>query len=161
MNSDEVLKIAKIQTIRRKEAKRWLKRVYYQTLRVEAETRALSIIEQRVNNAVGKLDNDGASIDRSQSSKKREAALVDSAQKNEELEAECTKLAKLKHDTRKTIAKIKDERLERIAERRYIDCLTWHDVEKIEAFSHAHIMRLHVDILNKVAAILEKEGTTT
>lgn len=161
MRSDEALAISKIQRIRRLEAKRWLKRVYYQTLRVEADARALAVIEGRVNNAVGKLDNDGASIDRSQSSKRREAALVDYAQKNEELEAESTKLAKLKHETRETIAKIKDERLERIAERRYIDCLTWHDVEKIEAFSHAHIMRLHVDILNKVAAILEKEGGRT
>ena len=161
MKSDEILKLAEEQKRRRRDAKRWLKRVYFQTLRVEAEERALKYIEARVNNSVGKMETDGASVDRSQSSRRREAALVDYAQKNEELEAECMKLAKLKHETRETIAKIKDERLERIAERRYVDCLTWHDVEKIEAFSHAHMMRLHVEILNKAAAILEKEGGRT
>ena len=96
MKSDEILELAEEQKRRRRDAKRWLKRVYFQTVRVEAEERALKYIEARVNNSVGKMETDGASVDRSQSSRRREAALVDYAQKNEELEAECMKLAKLK-----------------------------------------------------------------
>lgn len=156
MNSDQVLEIVNEQKRKRRDAKKWLRRVYYQTLRVEAEERALRVIEQRVNNAVGKMESDGASVDRSQSSRRREAALVDYAQKNEEFEIEAMKLAKVKHETMALISKIGDERLEKIAERRYVDCLSWRDVEKIEAFSHAHMMRLHIDILNKTAAILER-----
>ena len=158
MRSDEALAISKMQRVRRLEAKRWLERVYYQTLRVEADARALAVIEGRVNNAVGKLDNDGASIDRSQSSKRREAALVDYAQKNEELEEETMKLEKLKKETRIVISKFGDEKLEKIAGWRYIDCLRWKDVEKIAAYSHPHMMRIQNDILNKVAGILGKEG---
>jgi len=158
MKSDEALAISKIQKIRRLEAKRWLERVYYQTLSVEADARALALFEERVNNAVGKLENDGASLDRSQSSKRREAALVDYAQKNQELEEETRKLEKLKNETRLVIWKLGDERLEKIAKLRYIDCLRWKDVEKIAAYSHPHMMRIQNDILNKVAGILEKEG---
>lgn len=161
MNSDEILELAEEQKKNRKEAKKWLRRVYQQTLRVEAEERALNKLEERVNNAVGKLENDGASLDRSQSSTRREAALVDYAQKSEELEAEAMKLDKLKRETMKVIKKLKDDKLEKIAEHRYVDCLAWRDVEKIDAYSHPHAMRLNKEILNKVAAILERRRKQT
>ena len=157
MNSDEILQLAEQQRTERKDAKRWLKRVYYQTLRVEAEERALRVIEGRVNNAVGKMETDGSGVDRDQSNKRREDALIDYVQKKADLEAETLKLAKLKHDTRQVLGLISDERLRVIAERRYIDCLDWRDVEKVEAYCHSHMMRLHVDILNSVAAILKRE----
>lgn len=156
MRSDEILEIAEEQRRDRREAKKWLKRVYYQTLRVEAEERALKVIEQRVNNAVGKMETDGASVDRNSSNRRREEALLDYSQKNLDFEAECVKLAKLKHETRQIIGELHDGRLEKIAERRYVDCLSWKDVERIEAYSHGHIMRLHVEILNKTAQILKR-----
>ena len=157
MNSEQALKIARMQETSRKDAKRWLRRVYYQTLRVEAEERALKVIEARVNNAVGKMETDGASIDRHQSSRRREDILLEYVQKNKDLEEEFVKLAKLKHETRVVIAQLKDARLQSIAEHRYIDCLEWRDVEKIDAYSHSHIMRLQSDILNGVAAILKRQ----
>jgi predicted oxidoreductase len=160
MNSSDILATARRQEMNRREAKRWLKRVYYQTLKVEAERRALNVIEARVNNAVGKLENDGASIDRGQSNKKHEDMLLSYAQKNEDLEKEELKLSKLKHETRMVISKIRDDRLESIAEHRYVDCLAWRDVEKIDAFSHSHIMRLQNEILNRIAVILLKEEET-
>lgn len=161
MNSDQALMIARMQEASRKDAKRWLRRVYYQTLRVEAEERALKVIEARVNNAVGKMETDGASIDRHQSSRRREDTLLDYVQKNKDLEEEFVKLAKLKHETRAVIAQLKDIKLQSIAEHRYIDCLEWRDVEKIDAYSHSHMMRLQADILNGVAAILyRQEGKT-
>lgn len=154
MNSEQALIIAKMQDASRKDAKRWLRRVYYQTLRVEAEQRALKVIEARVNNAVGKMENDGASIDRDQSSRKREDTLLDYVQKNKDLEEEFMKLAKIKHETRAVISQLKDQRLEQIAEHRYIDCLEWRDIEKIDAYSHSHLMRLQGEILNRIAGIL-------
>lgn len=81
MNSDEILALAKLQEANRKSAKRWLRRVYYQTLRVEAEERALKVIEARVNNAVGKMESDGAGTDRDQSNKRREDTLLEYVQK--------------------------------------------------------------------------------
>lgn len=64
------------------------------------------------------------------------------------------KLARLKHETRAVIAELKDTRLETIAENRYINCLEWRDIEKINAYSHSHIMRLQAEILTKISAIL-------
>ena len=154
MNSDEVLTTARAQEANRKSAKKWLRRVYYQTLRVEAEKRALKVIEARVNNAVGKMESDGAAVDRDQTNRKREDTLLDYVQKNKDLEEEYMKLARLKHETRAVIAELKDERLEAIAENRYINCLEWRDIEKINAYSHSHIMRLQSDILSKISAIL-------
>lgn len=161
MNSEQALNIARLQEAARKDAKRWLRRVYFQTLRVEAEERALKVIEQRVNNAVGKMESDGAGIDRHQSSRRREDNLLDYVQKNKDLEAEFMKLASLKHETRQVIAQLKNPRLQSIAEHRYIDCLEWRDVERIDAYSHSHLMRLQSEILNGVAAILYKQEETT
>ena len=158
MNSEQALNIAKLQDASRKDAKRWLRRVYYQTLRVEAEQRALKIIEDRVNNAVGKMETDGASIDRQQSTRRREDTLLDYAQKNKDIEEEFIKLARLKHETRVVISKLQDQRLETIAEHRYIDCLEWRDVEKIDNYSHSHLMRLQSEILTRIAAILYPIG---
>jgi len=161
MNSEQALTIARMQETGRREAKRWLRRVFQQTLRVEAEKRALDFIEARVNNAVGKMETDGSSIDRNQSTRRREENLLDYVQKQKDLEEEVMKLAKLKAETRAVIAQLKDHKLQRIAEHRYIDCLEWRDVEKIDAYSHSHIMRLQADILNGVAAILSRqEGKT-
>ena len=157
MNSDQALAMARLKEARKKDAKRWLRRVYFQTLRVESEERALKVIEARVNNAVGKMETDGASIDRAQSSRRREDTLLEYVQKNKDLESEFMKLAKLKHETRAVIAQLKDQRLETIAEHRYIDCLEWRDIEKIDAYSHSHLMRLQADILNGVAAILYRQ----
>lgn len=154
MNSDEILALAKLQEANRKSAKRWLRRVYYQTLRVEAEERALKVIEARVNNAVSKMESDGAGTDRDQSNKRREDTLLEYVQKNQDLEEEFMKLARLKHETRAVIAELKDTRLETIAENRYINCLEWRDIEKINAYSHSHIMRLQAEILTKISAIL-------
>lgn len=157
MNSSEVLKIAEEQKRIRRDAKRWLKRVYYQALRVEAEQRALVILEDRVNSCIGKYENDGTNGDRDRTRKRREDDLIDYVEKRESVERELSKYMRMRHDTLKVISKLDDPVLETILEKRYIDRLQWDDVVKITNYSRAQVFRYHNKAIEKVAGYLNKK----
>lgn len=158
MKSDEILANAEEQKKRRRDAKRWLKRVYFQAMRVEAEERALEFIEARVNACTAQYENDGTKGDRDRSRKRREDELLDYVEKSEQVEKERIKLAMMRHETRKVIAKLKDPVLETIVENRYINRLQWADVIKLSNYSRAQVFRFHNKAIEKIAAILRKEA---
>ena len=160
MKSDEILIYAEEQKKRRKDAKKWLKRVYYQSLRVEAEERALEVLEARVNACTAQYENDGGKGDRDRSQKRKEDELLDYVEKSDRVEKERGKLARLRHETRQVIAQIQDPILETIVENRYINRLQWIDVIKLSSYSRAQVFRFHNKAIEKVAAILQKEEKT-
>lgn len=140
------------------DAKQWLKRVHVIARRVESNERMLEVLQDKVNQAVAKYENSGASVDREQANKRKEEQLLEFCEQQEKVERSRNLLSKETHKVRKIISKIDDPILEEIATNRYINRLSWNDVVRISNYSRAQVFRYHLHILEKVARILREEG---
>ena len=139
-------------------AKQWLRRAHKFALRVEADERMLEILAGRVNNAVAKYENDGASVDRDESRKRHEDDLISYAEQRERVESEQLQLIEEMTQTRRVVRLMNEPLLESIAINRYINRLSWDDVIRLENYSRAQVFRLHLKMLEELAKVLKDKN---
>lgn len=136
-------------------AKQWLRRAHKFALKVEADARMLEILGNRVNSAVAKYQNDGASMDRDAARKRKEDDLLSYSDQRALVEKEQLQLIAEMTKSRKIIKQINDPVLENIAINRYVDRLGWDDVVKLNHYSRAQVFRLHLKMLEELAKVLQ------
>ena len=140
------------------EAKQWMRRVHVIAKRVESNERMLEVLENRVNAAVAKYENSGATVDREQAQKRRDDELLEYCEQKAKVERSRNLLSKETHKVRRVISKVDEPILEEILTNRYINRLAWNDVVRISNYSRAQVFRFHGQGLEKVARILKEEG---
>ena len=138
------------------EAKQWLRRVDVIGRRVESNERMLEVLENRVNRAVARYENSGASSDREAAQKRREEELLDYCEQKGKVERSRNLLIKETRKVRRIIGKLDDSTLEEIMTNRYINRLSWNDVIRISNYSRAQVFRFHLNALEKIAKILRE-----
>ena len=139
-----------------KKAKDWLNRNYNAYRQLDADKRMLEVMKNRLGSGVAKYESDGSeSHDTDKARARHEDALLDFSTQKDKVEKEERRLIAETMKTKTAIDRLDDPALRAIATDRYINRLKWEDIATLEHISSAQVFRLNLNMLEKMADILE------
>ena len=139
-----------------KKAKDWLNRNYNAYRQLDADKRMLEVMKNRLGSGVAKYESDGSeSHDTDKARARHEDALLDFSTQKDKVEKEERRLIAETMKTKAAIDRLDDPALRAIATDRYINRLKWEDIATLEHISSAQVFRLNLNMLEKMADILE------
>ena len=138
------------------QAKLWLNRNYYSSRQLDADRRMLQVIENMVNSAVARYENDGTgSCDADAARARHEDKLIEYSEQKAKVEREEAQLDVEMAKTRMAINKLEDGDQKDVAIERYINRHKWNDIADILHISRAQMFRIHDKMLDQMAVILK------
>ncbi|MCQ2308041.1 MAG: hypothetical protein MJ000_10860 [Bacteroidales bacterium] len=139
-----------------KSAKDWLNRRFNFYQELEADKRTLEKLENLVNSAVGSYTPREGSTDADKARQRHEDLLADYSEQLETIERKEAEYRGVTETTRKAIAELSKSTYRAIAIDRYINCLKWKDIARVEHISEQHLYKLHGEMLREMAEILRR-----
>ena len=116
----------------------------------------LQVIENMVNSAVARYENDGTgSGDADAARARHEDKLIEYSEQKAKVEREAAQLDVEMAKTRMAINKLEDGDQKDIAIERYINRHKWNDIADILHISRAQMFRIHDKMLDQMAVILK------
>lgn len=137
-------------------AQHWLNRNYNAYRKLEADKRMLEVMKNRLGSGVSKYESDGSeSHDTDKARARHEDALLDFSELKGKIEKEERRLFAETVETKAKIDQLDDPTLQAIATDRYINCLKWEDIARLEHISRAQLYRFNTKMLEQMADILK------
>lgn len=130
------------------QAKRWLSRCYELNREIKILEDQLEVIRQRVNNAVGRYE--ASEVQTSRGRGLREDLIGEVIELEDRIQSRLTELLAEDNLTSEAINEVDNSVIRAILTARYVNRYSWTKIERLYNYSHAHIMRIHLQGLDSI-----------
>lgn len=129
-------------------AKRWLSRCYELNREIKILEDQLEVTRQRVNNAVGRYEIQEVQTSRGRGL--REDLIGEVIELEDRIQSRLRELIAEDNLTTEAINSLETSVERSIMMARYVNRYSWTKIERLYNYSHAHIMRIHLQGLDKI-----------